>query len=336
VRLAYVAATRARDLLVVPAIGDGPEDRQWVAPLAPAIYGGDAVSAAGLPRFVGKDTHLDRPPSNMPTLHTMRPGAYQHVDPTTGAPYTVVWWDPLLLDRPGAERRGIRHEHLIGKDAPPEVVAADRRRYDDWRAWRRDAIDRASAPSLRVMTVTEWADASLDGSVSLSSGMAETAARVEVVDGGVAEPARPSGVRFGTLVHALLAHVPLDAGASAIAGMAAVQARMLNASDDERAAAASIAARALAHALYERARAARGAGRACRRELPLSVVVDGIVVDGQADLAFDDGDRWIVVDVKTDVEIAGAEPSYRRQVALYADAIARAYGRPAQGVLLRV
>jgi ATP-dependent exoDNAse (exonuclease V) beta subunit len=143
-------------------------------------------------------------------------------------------------------------------------------------------------------------------------------------------------VRFGTLVHALLAHVPLDAGASAIAGMAAVQARMLNASDDERAAAASIAARALAHALYERARAARGAGRACRRELPLSVVVDGIVVDGQADLAFDDGDQWIVVDVKTDVEIAGAEPSYRRQVALYADAIARAYGRPAQGVLLRV
>jgi ATP-dependent helicase/nuclease subunit A len=336
VRLAYVAATRARDLLVVPAVGDGPEDRQWVAPLASALYGGDETTAAGLPVFAGKDTHLDRPPSNMPTLHTMRPGAYAHADPTTGESYTVVWWDPLLLDRGGAERRGIRHEHLIGKDASPDVVAADRRQYDEWRGWRRSAVDAGSVPSLRVMTATEWADASLAGAVAMPAPLADVASRVEVAGEAVTEFARPSGIRFGTLVHALLAHVPLDARAAAIAGMASVQARMLNATDDERAAAASIAERALAHELYARARAALAAGRACRRELPLSLVVDGVVVDGQADLAFDDGERWIVVDVKTDVDITGGEPSYRRQVALYADAIGRVYQRPVQGVLLRV
>ena len=37
VRVAYVAATRARDLLVVPAVGDGELDG-WVAPLNKAIY----------------------------------------------------------------------------------------------------------------------------------------------------------------------------------------------------------------------------------------------------------------------------------------------------------
>ena len=38
VRLAYVAATRARDLLVVPAVGDEPFDGGWVSPLNRAIY----------------------------------------------------------------------------------------------------------------------------------------------------------------------------------------------------------------------------------------------------------------------------------------------------------
>ena len=37
-RLAYVAATRARDLLVVPAVGDGPYDGGWVSPLSSALY----------------------------------------------------------------------------------------------------------------------------------------------------------------------------------------------------------------------------------------------------------------------------------------------------------
>ena len=38
VRLAYVAATRARDLLVVPNVGDGPYDKSWVDPLAACLY----------------------------------------------------------------------------------------------------------------------------------------------------------------------------------------------------------------------------------------------------------------------------------------------------------
>ena len=38
VRVAYVAATRARDLLVVPAVGDVEWDGGWTSPLNAAVY----------------------------------------------------------------------------------------------------------------------------------------------------------------------------------------------------------------------------------------------------------------------------------------------------------
>jgi ATP-dependent exoDNAse (exonuclease V) beta subunit len=336
VRLAYVAATRARDLLVVPAIGDGPYDKGWVHPLSAAIYGGEATIAAGVPAFAGRDTLLDRPVNNSPTLHTMRPGAYAHADPCTGEPYTLVWWDPLHVDGRGAERRGLRHEHLIGKDAPAEVVTADLAAYRDWRAGLDATIAHGQQPSLRAMTATEWAHASAEGTVALPAGLDALARTVRVVDAGVFDPYRPTGARFGILVHALLAHVPLDATPEQVMRLAAVQARLLGSSDEERAAAAAMVDRALTHALLDRARAALAAGRSCRREVALGVVVDGVVVDGQADLLFDDGERWLVVDFKTDVEITGSEAIYQRQVALYMDAVARASGLAVEGALLRV
>ena len=42
------------------------------------------------------------------------------------------------------------------------------------------------------------------------------------------------------------------------------------------------------------------------------------------------------MDFKTDGELALGEAIYRRQVALYVEAITHATGRPARGVLLRV
>ena len=336
VRLAYVAATRARDLLVVPAIGDGPEEKHWTSPLSAALFGGDAVEAQGVPAFTGRDTHLDRPPSNMPTLQTMRPGAYAHQDPTTGEPYRVVWWDPAHVDKPGAERRGLRHEHLIHKDAPAATVLADRMRYDEWRSWRASALAQGGTATVRVMTATEWADASLDGRVALPVAVGTAASAVRVEDASLDDVVRPSGARFGTLVHALLAHAPLDAGPDALARLASVQARLLGTSDAERASAAESVARVLAHPRLVRARAAQVEGRLFRRELPLVLTVAGVVVDGQADLVWDDGDRLVVIDYKTDVDLSPGEPSYRRQIGLYADALAQAYGRAVEAVLLRV
>ena len=75
----------------------------------------------------------------------------------------------------------------------------------------------------------------------------------------------------------------------------------------------------------------------CRRETPVTLRdADGTLVEGAVDLAFLDGDTWTVIDFKTDHELTRNLDVYRRQVALYPDAIAAATGQPARAVLLRV
>jgi ATP-dependent helicase/nuclease subunit A len=64
---------------------------------------------------------------------------------------------------------------------------------------------------------------------------------------------------------------------------------------------------------------------------------DGTLIEGIVDLAFEEAGEWTVVDYKTDREVAASgEEQYRRQVALYASAIAQATGQPARGILMRV
>jgi len=63
---------------------------------------------------------------------------------------------------------------------------------------------------------------------------------------------------------------------------------------------------------------------------------DGTLIEGNVDLAFEQNGGWTVVDFKTDHELRGALEVYRRQVRLYAGMIARATGRPARAVLMRV
>ena len=332
-----MAATRAKDLLVIPNVGDAPHERSWVDPLAACIYPPlkdrqSPGAAAGMPAFKGKDTVLERPDMATATPATVRPGAYAMHDPITGEPFTVVWWDPLAIDARGDERRGLRREHLITRDARPEDVAEDRARFEAWSTWRAATIARGSQPSMAVLTATEWARSmpALPGGIGAGGAEGVTIERV------AAAAPRPGGKRFGTLVHAVLATVPLDASADDLHALTAVQARLLSASSAEAAAAATIAADTLQHPLLHAARRARSQQRPCLREVPISTVVDGVLIDGQADLAFEDDDGWVVVDFKTDVEMGAVQDVYRRQVALYADAIARATGRPARGVLLRV
>jgi ATP-dependent exoDNAse (exonuclease V) beta subunit len=153
---------------------------------------------------------------------------------------------------------------------------------------------------------------------------------------GASGVARPTGPRFGTLVHAVLATVPLDAGRDAIAEVAALQARILGAQDEETEAATVLVEAALAHPLLVRARAAAGHGR-CRRETPITAVEPGgSILEGVLDLAFEEDDGWTVVDFKIQAELSGPLARYRRQVGAYASVVARVTGRPATAVLLRL
>ena len=369
IRLAYVAATRARDMLVVPAVGDGPYEGGWLEPLHPAIYPPvaarrDPAPAPACPRF-GRDSVVERPDGDPAGPDTVAPGRYwfDEDDPgaaavvpfpaaggalppesgpgsapgdpaADGAPpagYGVVWWDPHppTLELDVEARFGIRQAELLSKDVPQEVVDRDLARYRTWRSRRDRTMAEAAVPSVEVVTVTELAHRQIADLVPVSIAEPEL---LELDRGG----GRPSGPRFGALVHAVLAAVPLNAGPVEIEQIARLQGRLLGATEHEVEAAAGVAAAALAHPLFDRVRRAAASGE-CRREAPVTMRgEDGVLVEGVVDLAFRDGDTWVVVDFKTDRELEAALDVYRRQVQLYADMVARATGSPARPVLMRV
>jgi ATP-dependent helicase/nuclease subunit A len=81
-----------------------------------------------------------------------------------------------------------------------------------------------------------------------------------------------------------------------------------------------------------------GAARApCLRESPIAMrLEDGSVIEGVPDLAFEEADGWTVIDFKTDANITGREVPYRKQVALYAQAITAATKKQTTGCLLLI
>ncbi|MEM8996902.1 MAG: PD-(D/E)XK nuclease family protein, partial [Acidobacteriota bacterium] len=60
------------------------------------------------------------------------------------------------------------------------------------------------------------------------------------------------------------------------------------------------------------------------------------LIEGVVDLAFFDGERWTVVDFKTDADPGPRLEDYRRQIAWYVYALSRLTGQDADGVLLGV
>jgi ATP-dependent helicase/nuclease subunit A len=367
VRLAYVAATRARDLLVVPAVGDEPQSG-WLDVLHPALYPPDdarhlALVAAGCPKF-GTDSVLERPPDARPGVPNVRPGLHRTAD----AEASVVWWDPsegggLVLEVD--ERVGLRQQRILAADEADGRDDAGAQGHARWQASREEALARGAAPAFLAVTatalgeVTAGREVASGGSVSpapvagagfpappaAGTGAAAdpvVATPVEVQSVARIDDVRPGGKRFGILVHAVLATVDLDADADAIEATSRLNGRLLGASAAEVSAAAVAVRAALAHPLMRRA-AACGGGSACRREFPITHALgSGRVVEGVVDLAFrelrDGHGVWTVVDFKTDRDgdAAALATRYGEQLRAYAAAITTATGEVSSPVLLRV
>jgi ATP-dependent exoDNAse (exonuclease V) beta subunit len=334
VRLAYVAATRARDLLVIPAVGDGPLEG-WLDVLHPALYPEpnrkrNAEIAAGCPRF-GKDSVLERPlraerearDSVMPGSHAPRAGKHR-----------VVWWDPHVLRLNQQAEGGIRQQRILQADESGVVSEKGILDHRAWKSDRDETLRRGSLPTLPIVTATAVAEGALAG----SSGIERAPVGVETTT--TSRDGRPRGKRFGTLVHAILAEVELDAGDAVVSLVAAAQGRIVGASPEEIDAGATAARAALQHPLMRRAAASMKRGE-CRREAPILLPLDdGTVIEGVIDLAFREtiatGPEWTVVDFKTDVELTERKEKYETQILLYVKAIGAATGEPAKGVLLSV
>ncbi len=303
VRVAYVAATRARDLLVIPAVGDEELDG-WVGPLNKAIYPArdryrNSSPAPGCPKF-GEASVVDRPfftsdePSVRPGLHSPGQG-----------PHSVVWWDPRTLKLAAPANFGLRQEEILTADSAesdsPSLAA-----YRRWLANRDRSTLAGAAKRFDIFNATEAAEAPKNFEI--------------VVDhDSVDKPAgRPAGPRFGTLVHTILRDAPLTAGSGTLEALAEVHGRLLGASPEEVEQAASAAAAALAHPLIERARKAVRV----HREFPILLRLNGArVLEGVIDLLFESGGRWHIVDFKTDADPAPNRIRYERQLCWYALAI---------------
>jgi ATP-dependent exoDNAse (exonuclease V) beta subunit len=360
VRLAYVAATRARDLLVVPGLGDSePGDEiaaGWADVLHESVYPSresrrERQPAVGCPDF-GEECVFKRP-SNARTGRDggIVPGLHR---PQRGE-HTVVWWDPAVLALDVKENVGLRQESILVADESGAVAEESEVNHARWQEARADVLLRGGTPSLRVQSVTALAESQSEsrseselelglepapGAGGLAaSGAGASVIRV-VVTGSENErkrDPRPGGARFGTLVHAILATVALQASAESVHSVARTQGRLVDATPEEVSAAAAAVVAALAHPLLERAARSRDV----RRESPVLLRgADGSLTEGVIDLAFREEEggvaRWTVVDFKTDRDLSAQRARYEAQVRLYVDAVAAATGERAEGLLLVV
>ena len=344
-RLAYVAATRARDVLIVPAIGDEVYDGGWLDPLMPAIYPAMSdrrkpMTAAGCPAFPSKDTVVARPDGDPARTTTVAPGSFLFASRTVPSPqspgpdeYHVTWWDPHALALDAGSSFGLRRDDLIAKDGDAGGSARRLASYREWEAARASALAEAGLPSISSRTVTEMA---ADRELPLLAG---DFFQVEVVDVPRVS-GRPFGPRFGTLVHTTLATIPLDADEETVRRVASTQARVLLGSGDgveaEVYAGVEAVMAVLRHPLFDRVRKASGA-RKCFRELPLIwQSPQGPLVEGTIDLAFEEQDQLIVLDFKTDREMDREEERYRRQLGIYCRALSELRGMKTRGILMRI
>ena len=144
---------------------------------------------------------------------------------------------------------------------------------------------------------------------------------------------RPSGTRFGTLVHQVLRDVSFTASRKDIESLAALHARLFDAPEEEIHAAVDAVSKALKHPFLGRVQQAERV----HRELPVTLPVENArILEGVIDLVFLDDDTWHVVDFKTDADIASSLEHYRLQVGWYMYAMTQITGRPCKGYLLNL
>ena len=320
-RLTYVAATRARDILVVATIGEGsPADDFWVSPLHPALHPEQeslrqSEAAPGCPPF-GASSVLERPRSAPTGVDpSVRPGRHRSIAGTD-----VVWWDPAALELEAPRNFGLRQEQLLAAEPGSDAAARGEADYVAWVARLDEALAAGGKKSLAI---------TLASSAEVTP---EVQRPIEVL--GVERTAgRPSGRRFGTLVHTILRDVDWDAEAAAIRQLAVLHGRMLGAPLAEIDAAVEAVAGALAHPLM----VAAAASDESHREAPfIHRLDDGQIVEGVIDLVFKANAEWVVVDFKTDEDRSCLLEEYAPQAQWYADAAAQLLGGSARAVLLSV
>jgi ATP-dependent exoDNAse (exonuclease V) beta subunit len=214
---------------------------------------------------------------------------------------------------------GLHFEEILSQDEEGRAEESVRN-YNAWKTDRAARVESGSRSSLNVFLATDGLEA--------PAGYAE---RVQVIR-MPRRPERPTGTRFGSLVHIVLRDAEFSANRKDILDLAQTHGRLLAASEDEIQAAADAVYDALQHSVFARVRAATQT----HRELPITVRTENGIFEGIIDLAFIESGKWVIADFKTDVEKPDRQIRYRRQVGWYVHAMERITGASASGCILHV
>jgi hypothetical protein len=151
VRIGYVAATRAKDLLVVSASGMGPWEKSWLTPVYGALYPEKELwsTPESYPhvRTQGWATVLDFPADNEDAV-SVRPGMHR-----TAVGNRVFWFDPKMLPSVGQTPLGLhRGEMLDGTELQRQAGFAA---WNQWRETRAALITAGSQPTIKTVLASK-------------------------------------------------------------------------------------------------------------------------------------------------------------------------------------
>ena len=156
VRVAYVAATRARDVLVIPAVGDEPfPTDSWLRPMNKAIYPARlnwrrSRVAEGCPEF-GVSTVISRSMDyDQAEEFSVRPGVIQ---PEVGE-HEVVWWDPFQLNLGEEQNQTLWQDQKL-KRILEQDDGTSLAEYRAWQSERTALLQEASRPEVSVFLASQ-------------------------------------------------------------------------------------------------------------------------------------------------------------------------------------
>jgi ATP-dependent helicase/nuclease subunit A len=305
-RWIYVAATRARDQLVLCRVQPSKKTKKANNQLLDTD-----VEARGLPKDVATQEHRWHPPGAPQATVRLVPMAT--LSPSSAGSATFVSASPGALDDVV--------DAALGQD-PPGVGDLDG-----------EAFVRAAREATKASArgCVRWRSPSREkATVPQASAASTTAGSTDVVT--VEDPAVAVGARVGKVVHEVMERVDLHADEptqkAQVQALTPLLARRAGLSDDEAGVVALIAGRICAHPAMALARAAPEHWR----EVPFSHPVGKRgVVTGVIDLCFpldETRRRWVIFDWKSKLpaEHSPLRAHYEQQLAAYGRALLQGFG----------
>jgi ATP-dependent exoDNAse (exonuclease V) beta subunit len=316
-RLLYVAATRARDALILPRMR--PANSSAYDRLARRLTDRLDSLAEARPDLVREVEHVAGAAEPAEAVADApddddAPGAYRR------------WKEERAASRAEAARPSLATTSVTARSAEQAEVAASGEGPDGARppggpsskARVPEAEGARPAPrpfQLELFPVAAPAAPDDDASHQADADTPDryAAAGPPPEAGIIAFPTQEAAAEFGTFVHLVLSLVPLDADPALVRSSAESLARGAPEVADQLDAAVEHAVWALAHPLLDRARAAAHV----QRELPVAGLdAEGVLIEGVVDLVFEEPDgALVVVDHKTGEE----DPKHAEQLRLYAE-----------------